>query len=75
VSENWVGYEWLWTTKEYALHRFSYEGVEHEVIIHLPTTKLLTIENNEAYHAVKRKMREEGVEIIDDVYLRKLRGR
>jgi hypothetical protein len=75
VSEKWEGYKWLWTTKEYALHRFSYEGVEHEVIIHLPTRKLLTIENDEAFHSVLKKMQEEKVEIIDDEYLRNLRGR
>ncbi len=77
IKEKWHDFEWIWTTHadEYALLHFNSLGIEHEVIFHIPSAKILTIEDDDVSEAVKEKMRQEGIKSIDNDYVRKLLGR
>jgi hypothetical protein len=76
-DEPWHGWEYMWTTHfdEWALIQSFYLGVESEAIIHLPSRKLLIIENNDAYRAVKEKMKQAGNRIVTREELWELMGR
>jgi hypothetical protein len=70
TDDNWQGWEWMWTT-----HFDEYALLEGEVILHLPSRKFITIENNEAYRAVKEKMKQAGNRIVSRQELWVLMGR
>jgi hypothetical protein len=65
-DEPWHGWEYMWTTHfdEYALYQWSDTELETYLIMHLPTRKILTIENNEAYKAIKQKMNQAGSRVV-----------